>query len=597
MSRRSGIDDDGMIRTMTRRAVLKSTAALCSADMLRAARTTPPNVLFVLTDDEGYGDLSCLGNPVLRTPHQDLLHAESVRFTQFHVAPMCSPSRGQLLSGVDCVRNGAMATACGRSQLRRELPTLADAFSAHGYQTGIFGKWHLGYCYPYRPMDRGFQEANYFLGYGITAAGDFWNNDYFDPRYYHNGEPRRAKGYCNEVWFDLAMQWMDQCRGRRQPFFAYLPTNVPHFPEWVAPQYRKPYEGKGPAAYFGMLANLDMTMGKLDAFLRQTGLRDNTILIFMSDNGGFAGNDVYNAGMRGGKCSLYDGGHRVPCFLRWPAGGFQHGRDVGVPAQAQDVFPTLLDLCGVAKPANAVFDGASLVPLLRGGAGGFADRKFVVQYYQDSLRKGHAAVIWNDWRLVYMRELYNIRSDPGQTTDVAGANPEIVSSMRAHYEHWWAGVEPRVNDLVPSHVGSARQDPAMLCSPEWVDVRADGQESVRQADGGGRGGPWNLLVERPGRYTVELRRWPRDAGLPLRAGAPEFKATEGTLPPGKALPIASAHLTVAGQVFQAPVGNEDQCATFESTLSEGRTQLHGWFRDSAGKDLCGAYFAYVSRKG
>ncbi len=580
---------------MTRRTALKSTPALYTSALLGAAAKAPPNVLIVLTDDQGYGDLSCHGNPVLRTPHLDRLCAESVRFTQFHVAPMCTPTRSQLMSGVDCLRNGAMATACGRSQLRSELPALADAFSAHGYQTGIFGKWHLGYSYPFRPMDRGFREANYFLGYGITGAGDFWNNDYFDPRYYRNGEPRRAKGYCNEVWFDLAMQWMDQCRGRRQPFFAYLPTNIPHFPEWVADRYREVYEGKGPAQYFGMVANLDWNVARLDAFLRRTGLRDNTIVMFMPDNGGVTGVKLFNAGMRGGKTSLYDGGHRVPCFVRWPAGNLAQGRDIAVQTQVQDVFPTLLDLCGVAKPANAAFDGASLAPLLRSSPDGLADRMFVVQFYQNSLEKGRAAVIWNDWRLINMRELYNSRDDPGQQTDVSEAHPEIVARMRAYYERWWAGVETRVNDLVPSHAGSVQQDPALLCCSEWENVRADGQTSVREAVGGARGGPWNVLVERPGNYTVELRRWPMDANLALSAGTPEFRAVEGTLPAGKALPIASAHLAIAGQSLPIAVNREAKSAGFDVALPAGRTRLHGWFSDSAGNGLCGAYFAYVSR--
>jgi arylsulfatase len=580
---------------ITRRTALKSAAALCGAAALGAAGSTPPNVLILLTDDQGYGDLSCHGNPILRTPNLDRLHGESVRFTQFHVAPMCSPTRGQLMSGMDCVRNGAMATACGRSQLREGLPTIADAFASGGYQTGIFGKWHLGYSYPFRPMDRGFREANYFLGYGITGAGDFWNNDYFNPRYYHNTEPRHARGYCNDLWFDLAMRWMDQCRSRRQPFFAYLPTNIPHFPEWVASNYRAVYDGRGPAPYYGMVANLDENVARLEAFLRKSGLRDNTILIYMSDNGGVTGVKYYNAGMRGGKCSLYDGGHRVPCFVRWPAGNFAHGRDIGTQAQVQDIYPTLLDLCGVPKPANAALDGASLAGVLHGKP--LADRMFVVQYYQNNIRKDHSAVIWNDWRLVETKELYNIRSDPGQQNNVAAAHPDIVARMREHYERWWAGVEPRLNDLVPTHVGSTHQNPAMMCSSEWVDVRADGQASARMAQGGGRGGPWDILVERGGRYTVELGRWPKDADLPLRAGAPEFKATEETVPAGKALPIASAQLTVAGQSLQSPVGQEDRVATFETTLQPGRTKLHGWFRDRAGQDLCGAYFAYVTWKG
>jgi arylsulfatase len=306
----------------------------------------------------------------------------------------------------------------------------------------------------------------------------------------------------------------------------------------------------------------------------------------MTDNGGVTGVKLYNAGMRGGKTSLYDGGHRVPCFIRWPAGGFAHGRDVTAQTQTQDILPTLAELCGLQAPA---VDGASLAPLLRGRT--IADRMLVAQYYQNSLKREHAAIIWNQWRLVDMRELYDIGADPGQLSNVAVANQEVVDRMRAYHDKWWQTVEPRLSDPVPSVIGSRG---AMLCCSEWWDVRADGQPSVRTGRGGPRGGPWHIDVEREGRYRVELRRWPRDAELPLRAGAAAFRAVEGTLPEGKALPIASASLRVGGEELQAKVGEQDKAAVFHAQLKAGRTQLHGWFSDASGQDVCGAYFAYVA---
>lgn len=572
-------------------------AALAPAWAQKAARRgARPNVIIVLTDDQGYGDLSCHGNPVLKTPNMDRLHASSVRFTQFHSAPMCSPTRGQLMSGLDCLRNGAMATACGRSQMREGLPTMPQLFASGGYSTGIFGKWHLGYSYPHRPMDRGFQEAAYFLGFGLTGAGDYWDNDYFDTHYLHNGQPQRAKGYCTDIWFDKAMAWMDTCRRRREPFFCYLPTNAPHFPEWVAEKYSRQYEGKGPAPYFGMLANLDENLGRLETFLNRTGLRDNTILIFITDNGGVTGVKLHNAGMSAGKTSLLDGGHRVPCFVRWPAGELRHGLDIETQAQMQDLLPTLADLCGLEKPRDAAFDGASLAGLLKGTQDRIEDRMLVVQYYQNSLKRGDAAVIWDRWRLVRGNALYDIKSDPAQKTNVAAQNPEIAARMSAHYDRWWSGVEARINDFVPSHIGSRAQDSVMLCCSEWQDVRCDGKESVRRAQGGPRGGPWNILVEKDGTYEIELRRWPKEADVPLRSGVPEAKRRVGTEPEGKALPIAAAHISAAGQEFDHPAAPGDKGVTFRVNLKAGKTKLHGWFRDDAGADLCGAYFAYARRQ-
>jgi arylsulfatase len=582
---------------MNRRAFLGGAATASAAALAAATRPARPNVIVVLTDDQGYGDLSCHGHPVLRTPHIDNLHRESVRFTQFHSAPMCTPTRSQLLSGMDCLRNGAMSTACGRSQLREGIPTIADVLAAGGYQTGLFGKWHLGYAYPFRPMDRGFREAVYFLGFGLTGAGDHWDNDYFDPYCYRNGSLQRGRGYCTDFWFDEAMAWMDRCRGRREPFFCCLPLNAPHFPEWVSASYRRMYEGSGPAEYFGMVANIDDNMGRLEAFLRKTGLRDTTVLVFMSDNGGVAGVKTFNAGMSGGKTSLLDGGHRVPCFARWPAGGWRHGRDIGVQTQMQDILPTLVELCRVDKPRTPSLDGLSLAPLLADERATLADRMLVVQFYQNSLRQGDAAVIWNRWRLIRGQALYDIRSDPAQANNIASRNPEVVTKMRDHYERWWAGVEPRLGEFVPVHVGSAAENPVAVCCSEWQDVRCDGKESVRNAAGGPRGGPWNVLVERDGTYDVELRRWPRECGAALGSGVPPFKGAVGTLVEGKALPIAAGHLTVAGRDLDKTARPGDRAVTFRIPLKAGRMKLHGWFRDGGGADLCGAYFAYVTRRG
>src|SRR5688572_27815424 len=219
----------------------------------RAALAVPPNVILVMTDDQGYGDLSAHGNPVLRTPHLDRLHAQSIRLTDFHVAPMCTPTRGQLLTGRDALANGAMNVSSGRTLLRRELPTMADIFAASGYQCGQFGKWHLGDNYPFRPHDRGFHEAIYYPSSHIGSAPDAWDNDYMDDVYLHKGRRREFKGYTTDVFFSEAMNWMRDEAAAKRPFFCYIATATAHGPLFVPERYRKPYQDQTPpvAAFFG----------------------------------------------------------------------------------------------------------------------------------------------------------------------------------------------------------------------------------------------------------------------------------------------------------------------------------------------------------
>jgi arylsulfatase len=193
-----------------------------------AEDSTKPNIIFVLTDDQGYGDLSCHDNLILRTPNINKLHGESICFTDYHVAPTCTPTRGELLTGMQAFRNGAVFVCQGKSMFRRNIPSMAEMFKAGGYTTGHFGKWHLGDNYPYRPQDRGFDETVHHGAWGITSLADHWTNDYYDDIYKHNGKRWQYKGYCTDVWFDEAMRWMISQQKNKQPFFCYLPTNVPH---------------------------------------------------------------------------------------------------------------------------------------------------------------------------------------------------------------------------------------------------------------------------------------------------------------------------------------------------------------------------------
>ena len=433
---------------------------LIAVTFSQASAAQRPNVIVLMTDDQGYGDLSCHGNPVVRTPNLDRLYAESVRFTDFHVAPMCTPTRGQLMSGLDAFRNGAMNVSSGRTLLRRGLPTMANVFADSEYRTAIFGKWHLGDNYPFRPQDRGFHESVWFPSSHISAVPDYWDNDYFDDTYLHNGKRQKYVGYCTDVFFREAMQWMQDQSESEQPFFVYLPLNAPHGPLFVPERYRPPVgerleaaESRLPALepsvnaslvrFLAMIENIDENIGRLESFLVEHDLRDNTLFVYLTDNGSTLGPRYYNAGMKGGKVTLWEGGHRVPLFLRWPGGEFGAPRDVPELAHVQDLLPTLIDVCGLQGPTQAHFDGVSLGGLLRGTQQSLPDRMLVVNYsrmpfgvkrpapnHAGTPRKEGAAVLWQRWRLLENTMLFDLASDPQQEHNVIDQHPDVAEKMR-----------------------------------------------------------------------------------------------------------------------------------------------------------------------
>jgi arylsulfatase len=567
------------------------------------ARPAQPNVVIVLTDDQGYGDLSCHGNPVLKTPHLDRLRDQSIRFTDFHVAPMCTPTRSQLLTGRDALDNGAMNVSSGRTMIRRGIPTLANMFADSGYRTGLFGKWHLGDVYPYRPQDRGFHKAIWFPSSHVSAAPDYWNNDYFDPHFrLEDGTIRPFKGFCTDIQFGEAMKWMEQQAKAGEPFFAYIALNAAHGPLYAPEKYREPYRelGRQLAGFFGMIANIDDNMDRLETMLQKTGLRDNTILIFMTDNGGTAGVNTFNAGMKGKKIELWEGGHRVPCFIRWPAGELGKPRDIDELIHVQDILPTLEELCPLKSSPDPKRDGTSLAGLLRGKQSRLPDRMLVVQFSRMDRqvpRSGDAAVLWKRWRLLPGRpgwELYDLSTDPGQERDVADQHPDVVKAMSEHYEKWWAEVEPAMNELSNLTVGSEAEPETLLSAADWQDVFLDQQRQVR--GGLARSGPWGLKVAEDGQYVFELRRWPREADHPLATGLPLHKQVDGELPPGKALPIAKARLRVGASEQTQDVKPEDKHVRFSVPLKKGETRAQTWFYDVDGQELCGAYYVYVHRE-
>ncbi|MCU0959342.1 MAG: arylsulfatase [Pirellulaceae bacterium] len=582
-----------------------------TARPLLAHAALRPNVLLVVMDDMGYGDLSCHGSPHVRTPHLDGLYASAMRLTDFHVAPMCSPTRGQLLTGLDAMRNGSTIVASSRMMVRADVPMAPALFAAAGYATGQFGKWHLGENHPHRPQDRGFQDCLWFPLQEISSLSDYWGNDYFDPVLRRgDGQPHQFTGYCTDIFFQEAIAWMQRQHQAEVPFLCYLPLNVCHGPQWAPRELREAIAREfrelsaGQIGYLAMLANADENVGRLEAFLAHTGLRENTVVVFLSDNGGYALVGRYNAGMRDGKSRLAEGGHRVPCFVRWPAGGIAGGRDVAGLTQVQDLLPTLLELCGVEAPAGTRFDGTSLAAPLR-GQGDVPDRTLVVQYGVP--QPFHmACVMRGRWRLLTdikglaagEPELYNLAEDPLQKTNLIDTHPDMAHALRAAYDRWWAEVEPLTALRAATSLGHPDGGIVTLNCAQWRENALT--SVVRLREGVKRRGVWDVEIIRDGMYEIALRRWPEEAGLALRAAAPAWTPRDTAtpdhagFPAGAALPIAGAQLRIGAEITTLPVAESDTAAVFRVQLHAGRTELEANFQDAAGKHLCPAYFVQVS---
>jgi len=574
-----------------------------------------PNVILILTDDQGYGDLSCHGNPWLRTPELDRLHGEGVRLTDFHVDPMCAPTRAGLMTGRYSSRAGVWATLHGRYYLALDETTMADVFAASGYATSLFGKWHLGDTWPYRPYDRGFQETLTFGGGVVGEIPDHWDNDYFNAAYLRNGAPERFENrYCTDVWFDEALAFIE--RHRAEPFFCYIPTNAPHNPFNVHDRYSDPYGAMGVpeqrAKFYGMIASIDENVGRLRRRLAECGLAGNTILVFMGDNGTSGGVDVdragflldgYNGGMRGKKCWAFEGGHRNCCLIHWPNGGLVGGRDVGSLSAQIDLLPTLIELCGLKRP-DVRFDGRSLAPILLGKRPGHDDDRvlFVHNQQLDTPRKHKDfQVMTADWRLAQTTqwgpgrlELFAARRDPGQEHDLAAERPDVVARLMSEYEAWWASVAERFGETAAIHIGGAENPVKITCHAWHGHKGLFSQRHVREAvvDNG----YWILEVVQPGLYEFRLSRWPDEAAAPIRSGLPPRSGAPfvNDFLPGETLAIVSARLKIGDFDKTIAVAAKDRAAVFRVRLPAGRARLDTSFTDEQGVER-GAYYVYARR--
>ena len=555
-----------------------------------AENATRPNVILVMTDDQGYGDIGVHGHPLLETPNLDELHSESVRLTDFHVDPTCSPSRAALMTGRYSSRSGVWHTIMGRSLMNPDEITIAEVFKDNGYDTGMIGKWHLGDNYPLRPQDQGFDDAFYHRGGGVGQGPDFFGNDYFDDTYVRNGVEEKVEGYVTDVWFNDAVEYVSEHKDN--PFFLYLSTNAPHGPFIADEKYAEPYvdagAGKVTSRFLGMIANIDENMGRLTDHLDDLGLSDNTILIFMTDNGSaqdwairadeegaWAG---YGAGMRGVKASEYDGGHRVPFFIRWPDGGLFGGRDVDQLSAHIDVLPTLAKLANLKLPDSIELDGVSLVSTLQGNTEELQDRTILVhsQRVPVPIKWRKSAVMTNQWRLVNQNELYDMVADPGQTSDVSADHSEVVSRLRVEYDSWWLSLAPSFDKIVRIGLGSKEENPVNLSAHDWFVTEQSlspwSQNHIRNGHIGN--GHWEVDVQKSGDYLVTLRRWPVSEPGPIEA--------------------VLARMNVGGSEIETEVSVTDEFVEFAVELDAGPTTLQTWLTLPSGESR-GAYYVSVEK--
>ena len=569
-----------------------------------------PNIVIVITDDQGYGDLGCTGNPIIKTPHTDKLANESVWLTDYHVAPTCSPTRAALMSGHWTNRTGVWHTIMGRSMLRANEGTLGQFFKENGYETGMFGKWHLGDNFPYRPEDRGFTEVYRHGGGGVGQTPDVWDNAYFDGGYFHNGKIVDAKGFCTDVFFREGNRFIRESVKKKKPFLAYISTNAPHGPFHCPQKYLDMYKGQSGriASFFGMITNIDDNVGKTRKLIKDLGVHDNTIFIFTTDNGTASGRQIFNAGMRGQKGSEYDGGHRVPFFMHWPNGGMNKLKKVDTLCHAVDVAPTLLDLTGGKKPKGYKFDGVSIRNVLEAdGDVDWPDRMLITdsQRVKDPIKWRKSSVMSQGWRLVNQKELYNINKDPGQTKNVASQNPDQVAKMQAFYDQWWDELEPTFAETTELHVGHKDHPVVSLTSHDWIGGPTPWNQGhnrskypLKKGKSAKHEGHWALKVLKTGTYKIEVMRWPAESGKAINeeliAGADvpgESKAFRAQV--GQAIGAKSATLRLNGKDLETKSINAgDKKVVFETKLTQGKHELSPFFHVPEGE--LGCYYAVIT---
>lgn len=512
-----------------------------------------PNIVLVLTDDQGFGDIGFHGNYRIRTPNLDQFASQGVELTRFYVSPVCAPTRASLMTGRYYYRTGVIHTSRGGAKMHGEEVTIAELLAGNGYQTGIFGKWHLGDNAPMRPQDQGFLVSLIHKSGGITQTPDK-PNSYFDPILWRNGQRIKAEGYCTDVFFNAALEFIE--KNQNEPFFVYLSTNAPHTPLQVDPRYSQPYEIDGldatTAKIYGMISNIDENFGNLLSRLEALRLSERTVVIFMTDNG--PQQRRYNAGLRDRKTSVYEGGIRVPFLIRWP--GYLDGPyQVDQIAAHIDIAPTLLSIADIRKPEGLHMDGRNLLPAIRSASAEMEERSLVFQCHRGLTpqRYQNCAVVTSRYKLVANPglfsdesfdaepnfELYDLQVDSAEKVNLAERHPEIVRQLRSEYDRWFEDVR-NTRRFTPGliQIGIRTENPIHLCRYQDANYRE------------GLPSGWSVEVVRSARYEITVNR-------------------------GEQQESGRVYVSWAGEKLVESLGERQETAVFQ--LEKGVGVLDVWF--------------------
>lgn len=569
--------------------------------VVNETKSKQPNIVIVVTDDQGYGDLGVHQNPIIQTPNIDDIAQQSARLTNFHVDPTCSPTRSALLTGKHSLNAGVWHTILGRYMLGPEHITLAESLQSNGYETAIFGKWHLGDNFPYRPQEQGFDEVLIHGGGGVGQTPDYWGNTQFDDTYYRNGKAEKFDGYATQIWFDEAQKFIQKPRSK--PYFAYVALNAPHGPYRAPENYIEPYLEKGltrtMASFYGMISHLDEQVGELRELIKSRGELDNTIFVFMTDNGSSMRQTdqsrqltkdyakltnrfptwLPNAGMRGYKGSVYEGGHRVPFFISYPNGGIKAGDYDSITAHF-DVMPTILELAGIRSLPKDI-DGASLVNYLIEEDGKAVDERSTVVtnqrvYHPSDVRP--TVVAFQNWRYISENgeeKLYDLSTDFGQQINIIAKNPQITEKLRSDKLKWWQDAQRKGFKDRYIGVGNQAENPVRLNAMDWMEVPYD--QPV----------PWFIGHQSPAAewdYIHWLTEEDNYQPLPWyidveRYGNYEIKAYFHDIP--AATPVLKNYCVIDanGKTYRGVVHGRASHCVVNVPLNVGRQKIAAWFTD------------------
>ena len=514
----------------------------CQKDTDQQIEQDSPNIILIITDDQGYGDLGIHGNPIIQTPTIDSLARNSTRLTNFYVSPVCAPTRSSLMTGRYSLRTGVFDTYNGGAIMSNTETTIAEYLKKAGYRTGIFGKWHLGDVYPYRPHDQGFDVSYVHGGGGIGQPGDFYENfikgdsSYFNPILEFNGAKTKTNGYCSDVFTDLVIEFIKE--NKSFPFFAYVSYNAPHTPLQVPDDYLKIYEnmkvatdlfpeGQGPEdmddrdiesarRVYAMVTNIDDNLNRIWRIVEEEGILDNTLIVFITDNG--PQQRRFNGDLRSRKGSVYEGGIRVPSFWYWPKKFDSVERDF-VSAHI-DILPTILDICGIPQNSDHPIDGISLLPILSGEAltnyqrhmVHYWHRGYFEPYHNIAYRAGNLKLVaQGDYQMENSEfELYDIAKDPFEMEDISQSIPQTVDSLRNAFDAWYSDIMLSDNlDIQRIYVGTTYQNPVVLGRNDNKGASAKQWMSETGL------GYWDVLVAESGLYDISIRFF-NPIGIPGR---------------------------------------------------------------------------------